>query len=172
MRKRFLEYAAAIWMGVFMALAGVAASAEAAAVGDPLPSVVLPEIESGQSQDVRDLVAGRPAALIYMQTSCAACRKELLAFKALKSKYPQLVVVVISVDAGTPARVKRYKEHFKFDFEFLHDPEFQTPEVFGFSFTPALVLVDKAGNIALLKGGYRPGDEKAIETKIQTLLSK
>jgi peroxiredoxin len=107
-----------------------------------------------------------------MQTSCAACRQELLALKDLRGKYPELKVVAISVDSGNPARVARYREHFGFDFPFVHDPDFKTPELFGFSFTPALVLVAKDGTIGLLKGGYRPGDEVELERKILELTGK
>ncbi|MHB8764746.1 MAG: peroxiredoxin family protein, partial [Deferrisomatales bacterium] len=94
---------------------------------------------------------------------------ELQALQELAPRFPQLEVVVVSVDSGSPARVKRYKEHFGFNFAFLHDPEFKTPELFGFSFTPALVLVGRDGKIAVLKGGYRPGDEAEIEAKVAAL---
>jgi len=30
--------------------------------------------------------------------------------------------------------------------------------------------VDKAGKIALLKGGFRPGDEKGVREKIEILM--
>lgn len=144
----------------------------AAKVGDPLPELKLPSVETEEVLSAGDLLAGKVGAVCYMQTSCAACRKELLALKDLAAKYPKFGVVVVSVDAGSPARVQRYREHFGFDFPFLHDPEFKTPELFGFSFTPALVLVDPSGKIALLKGGYRPGDEAGIEAKIQELLKR
>jgi hypothetical protein len=48
----------------------------------------------------------------------------------------------------------------------------KTPELFGFSFTPGLILVGKDGNIAQLKGGYRPGDEVDIEVKIRALTAQ
>ncbi len=140
-------------------------------VGDPFPGLRLPDVDTGALVDVRP-EPGSLLAVVYMQTSCAACRKELLAFKELRARYPDLRVLAISVDSGSPARVKRYREHFGFDFPFLHDPEFKTPELFGFSFTPALVLVDREGRIALRKGGYRPGDERGVEQKIQELLGR
>ena len=144
----------------------------AAGPGDALPDISLPSVVDGAPVRVAEYVAGHVAALVYMQTSCAACRKELLVLKELLARYPELRVVAVSVDSGGPARVKRYRDHFGFDFPFLHDPEFKTPELFGFSFTPALVLVDREGRIALLKGGYRPGDERAVEQKIRELLGR
>ncbi|NOY44561.1 MAG: TlpA family protein disulfide reductase [Deltaproteobacteria bacterium] len=168
----------ALWGWVVVLLAGIsigvatAPAAERYTVGAAFPDLALPDVEGGRSVDVGDYLSGSVGAVVFMQTSCAACRKELLALKELVERYPGLRVVAISVDSGSPARVKRYREHFGFQFPFLHDPEFKTPGVFGFSFTPALVLVDEAGTIALLKGGYRPGDEKVLETRIRELLAK
>ncbi len=151
---------------------GFTAAAYAAAEGDVLPALKLVNVASDATDDVATLVKGGVGAISYMQTSCAACRKELMALKDLQAKYPELKVVAISVDSGNPARVARYREHFGFEFPFLHDPDFKTPELFGFSFTPALVLVGKDGKIALLKGGYRPGDEVALDQTILELTSK
>ncbi|GAB4262952.1 MAG: hypothetical protein Kow0092_13530 [Deferrisomatales bacterium] len=119
--------------------------------------------------DLKEAFHDAVGAVVFMQTSCAACRKELLAIKDLQARYPRFKVVVVSVDAGSPSRVERYKDHFGFPFPFVHDPEFTVPEQFGFSFTPATVLVDKTGRIARLKGGYRPGDEAALEQQILEL---
>jgi peroxiredoxin len=144
----------------------------AAAEGDRLPAITLPDAATEKPVDLGAVFQGSVGAISYMQTSCAACRQELLALKDLRGKYPELKVVAISVDSGNPARVARYREHFGFDFPFVHDPDFKTPELFGFSFTPALVLVAKDGTIGLLKGGYRPGDEVELEKKILELTGK
>lgn len=144
----------------------------AAAEGDPLPALTLPDAATEKPVDLGAFFQGSVGAISYMQTSCAACRQELLALKDLRGKYPELKVVAISVDSGNPARVARYREHFGFDFPFVHDPDFKTPELFGFSFTPALVLVAKDGTIGLLKGGYRPGDEVELEKKVLELTGK
>ncbi len=160
-----------IWAAVWGGLVLSAAQAWPAAVGQDFPVLRLPDVETGAVVEIRP-EPGKVLAVVYMQTSCAACRKELLALKTLKARYPGLDVVAVSVDSGSPARVRRYREHFGFDFPFVHDPEFRTPERFGFSFTPALVLVDRDGKIALLKGGYRPGDERELERKIQQLLRR
>lgn len=165
LRRRWL---CAVFACLMLAWAGASLGAE----GDTFPPMTLPDSGSEQPVDVVAALKGAVGALTYMQTSCAACRKELMALKDLQDKYPEFKVVAVSVDSGNPARVARYKEHFGFEFPFLHDPDFKTPELFGFSFTPALVLVGKDGKIAMLKGGYRPGDEVEIEQKILALLGQ
>lgn len=169
-RRRLAPALALAWVAALcLSWAGVSA---AAAVGDALPPLSLPDASTGQPAEAGALLKGSVGAVVYMQTSCAACRKELTALKDLQTKFPQFKVVAVSVDTGEPDRVARYREHFAFDFPFLHDPDFKTPELFGFSFTPGLVLVGKDGKIALLKGGYRPGDEMEIGTKIAALTAQ
>jgi len=163
------RHSAVLALAATVALLFVASSGLAAGEGDALPDLRLANVSNDQVEDVAAVFAGSVGAISYMQTSCAACRKELMALKDLQAKYPSLKIAAISVDSGNPARVKRYQEHFDFEFPFFHDPDFKTPDLFGFSFTPALVLVGRDGKIALLKGGYRPGDEVELEQKILAL---
>jgi peroxiredoxin len=153
----------------FLTSGGVHAAAKE---GEPFPALSLADVQTGTVKELGAAFRGAVGAVVYMQTSCAACRKEMTALKDLQVKFPQFKVVVVSVDSGSPERVARYREHFGFEFPFFQDPDFKTPELFGFSFTPALVLVDKEGKIALLKGGYRPGDEVDLEKRIGVLTAK
>jgi peroxiredoxin len=149
--------------------AAVVPAAYGAAEGEPLPKIELADVRSGGMTQLTETLAGSVGAVIFMQTSCAACRKELIAFKEISGRHPDLKVAVISVDTGPASRVDRYRDSNDFPFPFYHDPDFKTPGLFNFAFTPALVLVDKAGMIALLKGGFRPGEEVELEKKIEKL---
>jgi len=165
-----------VWVAVVVAVlslcAGASAWASPAGVGDPLPTLSLPDALTGAPVDVPATLQGSPGALAFMQTSCAACRKELTILKDLQLRHPALKVVAVSVDAGPAERVVRYREHFAFEFLFLHDPDFKAPELFGFSFTPALVLVGKDGKIVQLRGGFRPGDDADLEKAVAALMLK
>jgi peroxiredoxin len=141
--------------------------ASEAGVGEPAPKVILNDIKTNQASNLSEIGKGKVSVVVYMQTSCAACRKELEAIKSMLSYVPELNVVAISVDAGSPARILKYIEHYQFPFTFLHDPSFTTPELFGFSYTPATVVIGKDGKIVYLKGGYRRGDEKRLLEVVQ-----
>lgn len=136
-------------------------------VGDPIPKVILNNVKTNQASTLSEISKGKITVIVYMQTSCAACRKELEAIKNMLNFCPDLNVIAISVDAGSPARILKYVEHYQFPFTFLHDPGFTTPEMFGFSYTPATVVIGKDGKILLLKGGFRRGDEKKLLELIQ-----
>jgi thiol-disulfide isomerase/thioredoxin len=154
---------ALIFFSSSAALAGVA-------VGGKVPSILLPDVTTGQQVDVAEYLKGSPGAIVFMQTSCSACRRELKVLKAIVEKFPVFKVVAISVDAGGPKRVARYKEGFEFPFLFLHDPEYVKPDLFGFAYTPSLVLMDRGGKVAELKGGFRPSDEEQLNEKIAALV--
>jgi len=141
-------------------------------IGDAAPKLILNDIKTNQAANLSELSKGKITAVVYMQTSCAACRKELEALKTMLEYVPELNIIAISVDAGSPARILKYIEHYQFPFSFLHDPSFTTPELFGFSYTPATVVLGKDGKIIYLKGGYRRGDEKKILEVVQEAAKK
>ena len=135
-------------------------------VGDKAPTIVLPDVTTGQSVDVTEHLKGAPGAIVFMQTSCSACRREMKALKSIVATYPDFKVVAVSVDGSGPDRVVRYREKHELAFLFVHDPDYVTPETFGFSYTPSLVLVTREGLVDELKGGFRPSDKDYLAEKI------
>ncbi len=168
--------------------------AASAKIADPAPQITLGVIQLSKSVDISKLSEGsvkmnpdntiklvninkfskgKVTVLIYMQTSCAACRKELEALNNMLAYVPDLNVIAISVDAGSQKRIKKYIDHYKFPFTFLHDPSFTTPELFGFSYTPASVLLDKSAKIIFIKSGWsNRGREKRMLKIIQDAMKK
>lgn len=140
-------------------------------VGAGLPALTLPDVTTGQGVDVVEHLKGAPGAIVFMQTSCSACRSELNVLKAVGERYPLFKVVAVSVDAGGSKRVARYKEQHEFPFLFVHDPKFEKPGLFGFFFTPSLVLVNGQGVVSKLKRGYKASDKEALEDLIATLFN-
>jgi len=164
---RRVAIAAAVWLGIcsLRPFSGPTAWA-AIGEGDPVPSVTLTDIATGTQTAVSEVIQGSDAALVLMQTSCASCRQELLALKEIQARHPGFKVVALCVDTGPAVRVQRYKEHFGFEFTFLHDPDSKVLDVYGFSYTPGLVLVDRQGRIVLHKSGYAQGDDVMLMQKV------
>ena len=125
-------------------------------VGDPCPEIILNNVRTNKPTNLKEISKGKVTVIIYMQTSSAACRKELEDINALLAIFPELNVVAISVDAGNSVRILKYIEQNNFPFIFLRDTSFMTIELFGFSFAPATVILGKNGKIFYLKGfNYR-----------------
>jgi peroxiredoxin len=110
-------------------------------------------------------------AIIFANTSCGACRKELKILSALSSKYGDLTTYVILIDMRGKEVVEDFAEQLKYNVTYLLDPQFTIPPVYGFNFTPSLLIVDREGTIIYKKGGYSiRNDEDTIMSKIKELM--
>lgn len=133
-----------------------------AKVGDAFPLLELPIALSGGKTAKLDAGFFRQVTgIVFMNTSCLACRSELELLNAAKQKYQdKLNVVAISIDMNGEKAVEMYTTKFKFDATYLLDPEFTVPPKLGVSYTPALVIVGKDGKIKAVKTGYNPSTDR------------
>lgn len=148
-----------VWVGV----------CPAAEVGEPFPSITLNDVETGNPVNMVETLEGKVGAVVFMQTSCGVCRKELAALREIGTRKASLGVLAVSVDSGPRGRVANYKKTNGFPFLFLHDPEFEAGSRFGFKFTPGMVLTRRDGTIAMVKVGYKPEDLPELEKTIDEL---
>jgi peroxiredoxin len=135
---------------------------EKAKIGDPCPKITLNDIKTGRETNLNEAGKGKVTVIVYMQTSCAACKHILKELQEMLDDFPQLYVVAINVDTGSPGRIQNYIDHYKFPFAFLHDPEFTTGGFFGIENTPSIVVLDKLGNIYTLKIASDDTDERKL----------
>lgn len=143
------------------------ASGEAAAAPPPKPLGVGDKVAKLAVNDLE----GKPAevevdkglvAIAFFNTSCSACKAEMALLNALSKQNKSLKVVAVSVDAQGVKTTKPFVEANKYDrFAFYTDPEYKAPEKFGFSFSPALVVV-KDGSIAMKHPGFMNQDEEML----------
>lgn len=144
------------------------------AVGDQGPDFTLPIYGQESEFKLSEAVGEDVIVLAFMQTSCVACRNELILLREYikEEGHTSLEVYPISVDYDAPERVKSYKKFYKFDFTFLMDPEFTVGPMYGYTYTPALIILDTEGKIALRMSGFHEGDEDVIIKKLDSLLPK
>jgi len=134
--------------------------------GDNAPEFSLTNPISGKTVSFMKDIKGKTSALIFMNTGCSACLAEVQEVNDLKKDVgDKLTVWAIAVDKRGEAVVKAYAEQYQFDVNYLIDPTFTLPPQFGFSYTPALVIVNKDGKIVLTRGGYNPAAAKGELTK-------
>lgn len=125
-------------------------------------------LAAGDVNFVKD-IKGRSAVtvLLFFNTGCSACMAELdEASKVAKELGDdKLKVYAIAVDRRGEQAVKAYFEIYKHQATYLLDPTFTMPPKFGFSYTPASLLVDRDGKIVFMKGGYDPVRDNGIITQ-------
>ncbi|MFC1856283.1 TlpA family protein disulfide reductase, partial [Thermodesulfobacteriota bacterium] len=141
--------------------------AEGATVGDLLPQVMLHNIKTNLMSAIEELTHSKVTVIVYMLTADDRSRKELELLRNIQDSAPELVVLPVSVDIGSPARLLKFIKYYKFKFTFLRDPGSKTQEAFGFSATPATVIVGKDSRIIYKKVGYKKEDDMEILEMIQ-----
>ncbi|MFC1855992.1 peroxiredoxin family protein [Thermodesulfobacteriota bacterium] len=124
-------------------------------VDEPCPKISLENVKTNEMTDLNEMIKGKVTVIIFTQTSCGACKNYLQAFVKMRASVPELFIVAINVDVGNRPRIIKYIDYYNFTFPFLHDPEFSTPKLFGFSYTPGIVIIGKNGKVVYLRrGGY------------------
>jgi len=128
-------------------------------VGDKLAKLALIDLD-GKNVDVA--VDKGLVAITFFNSSCSACKAEMRLIDAMAKQNKGLKVIAVSVDAQGEKTTRPFIEANKFSkFEFYIDPEYKTPEKFGFSFSPALIVV-KDGSITLKHAGFMNQDEEML----------
>lgn len=125
-------------------------------------------LAGGEMNFARD-IKGKSSVSVFLffNTGCSACMAELdeasTAAKELGDE--KLKVYAFAVDKRGEQAVKAYYEIYKHRATYLLDPTFTMPPKFGFSYTPASLLVDREGRIVFMKGGYDPVRDNGIITQ-------
>lgn len=157
MRRRFLPVLAFL----LIAIASRASATESAAkVGQPVPDFSLVGLDSQPISFRKDIRGKAPLTVfLFMTTSCSACYEEMREIHDFVLKHPGKVEAwAVAVDLRGAQTVGPYQQTNRFRMKYLLDPKFSLPRVFGFHYTPSLVVVNANGVILHKKGGYAPNE--------------
>jgi len=157
MSRRFLPLLAFL----LLAIASQAPAADSSAnVGQPVPEFSLPGLDGQPVSFVRDIRGKAPLTVfLFMTTACSACLDELKEINEFASKHPgKIEPWAVAVDLRGAQTVGPYQQSNRFRVRYLLDPKFSLPRIFGFNYTPSLVVVDANGVILHKKRGYAPNE--------------
>jgi len=128
-------------------------------VGDPVGKIAMTDIEGGKAEVAFDKGF---YALSFFNSACSACKAELTLLDAFAKQNKNLKVVAVCVDAAGAKTAKPFVSTYKFKlFDIYINPDYTIPEMFGFSFSPSLVVI-KDGKIVFTHAGYMNSDEEAL----------
>jgi peroxiredoxin len=140
-------------------------------VGDAVPEFKLKNAITGEQVSFEKGIKGKAkhTIILFMNTGCSSCLAELMEVDAATKGNKDFVVYGIAVDKRGEEVVKAYYDQYRIEVNYLVDPEFKMPPMFGFEYTPAMIIVDKNGKIKEAKGGFNPNRDKG---KIAEMLKK
>lgn len=139
-------------------------------VGQPAPEFSLAGLDGAPVSFQRDIRGKSPLTILFfMTTACSACFEEMEEIDAFVGRNPGKVAVwCVAVDLRGAQTVGPFAKANRFRVNYLVDPKFSLPRIFGFNYTPSLAIVDARGIVLHKKGGYSPSER--ISDLIRTFL--
>jgi peroxiredoxin len=143
-----------------------------AAVGDPAPEVALPALD-GSLQKLSSY-AGRVVLVDFWATFCGPCRQELPALEALRGRYPEVVVLAVSIDdAESDDAVREVARDLHLGFPVLRDPTGSVAFTYmKHAMTPSTAIVGRDGRIRAIHIGYAASPEAHLEQEMQAAIAE
>lgn len=91
---------------------------------------------------------GKPVLLIFITTWCPTCRSEMPHYKSIYETYGKQGLEVVNIDIEEPKnKVSLFAEKYGVPYRMLLDEKGEVARKYGIVGIPAMVLVDKDGNI-------------------------
>ena len=174
MRSHVGRFVAGALMVVGLWLVASPALAEES-VGRKVPSFETSNLD-GERVSLDQLLGKGPVLFDFWATWCKPCIKELPYIQRLHDEYASRGLQVFAVSTDSPksqSKVKPFIQGRRFTFPVLLDG---TEDVFkklqGQGSIPYVVVLDAAGRIRYQHTGYKPGDEKELESVVVELLGE
>lgn len=120
----------------------------------------------------KEQLQGQVVVLDFFGTWCKPCIKELKELEPIREKYSEVKFYVVSTAQGgdTIEKVRAFSEKRGRGFTFGFDEGGTMHQSFKFTGVPALVIIDKKGNMRMKHEGFNPSED--IASAITSLLDE
>ena len=142
--------------------------------GQKAPDFVLKEL-NGDNYRLSENTGQGPIVINFWATWCVPCNEELKQMKKIYKKYEDKDVQFLAIsvdDPKTVGRVNSFVKSRKYPYTILLDTNNEVMNLYQTKVPPYTVIIDKDGQVVYTHVGYRMGDEKQIDEKLQKLLEE
>lgn len=129
--------------------------------GQPLPDFSIQAFDG--SHYSRATLAGKPVLLVFWNTWCSTCKRELPQVNSLAEKFGPRGLEILAVNTAINDSEEKARAHIKkygYKFPIAYDHNYETGQVFKIRGVPTVYLVDSQG-IVRYKGSKLPEDMEA-----------
>jgi thiol-disulfide isomerase/thioredoxin len=158
---------AKITVVVLWCLTVMASSARSVEVGEALPDFAVQTFDGGHLS--RATLAGKPLMLVFWNTWCADCMRELPEVNRLAGRFVPRGLVILAINTGlndSEGKARAYWKRSGYLFPSGYDHSFEIGKAFRVPGVPAVFLVDARG-VVRYKGSLLPKD---MEERLKQLM--
>lgn len=112
-------------------------------IGKKLPELELRSLE-GKQVRISELLGGGSLILMFIDTRCERCKKELAVLKEL-NKMSDNKVKVLVITKNSADETRRFMKEHGLTFKFFSGKEAAFGDKLGIKYVPALIIVDEDG---------------------------
>lgn len=146
-------------------------SAGSPAVGEQAPTFLYTDLIRRGTVMFDTFERNRPVLLLFLQTACRSCHREVLALKRFEAELEGVGVMAVFIDM-TPRNVKKYVEENELPFTCTWDSSGEIAESYGITFSPTCFLLDASRKVVKVYKGFHPGVERELKKDLQTLATR
>lgn len=165
-------FLAVVFMAAFFIIGPLSTGAIAKPeTGKPAPGFSLPDLFGTHSQVNVQSLSGKIILIDFWASWCPPCRKSLPELGRLKTRYPDLKIIAVSIDEDKKKALDFLKKPDS-NILFLHDVKRVVAEQFDLGGMPSAYLIDRKGILRNRFDGYGETDMLKIEKEIKKLLEE
>jgi peroxiredoxin len=135
-------------------------------VGMPAPEFRLDTLD--HDRFYLNQTRGKPVILFFWATWCKSCKSEMIEIKSLVSKPAH--IVSICIDPENIHDAKQIVKKLGINYPVLLDNGGKIIRKYQFTAVPGTVVINKTGQIRLIRVGFNPLIMKQIRSTIESLL--
>ena len=158
-------------------LAGLLLGAATTAWGERLcagaraPDFSFSDLHTGETRTLEEMAGGDPLLVVFLQTACRTCIREMVGLKKVLAKAPACQVLGVFIDIK-PRGLTEYVALYDLPFTFTWDQDSSRAEAWGVSLSPTSFLIDRDGNVAAVYSGFNLGTEGKLRTALGRLATR
>jgi thiol-disulfide isomerase/thioredoxin len=139
-------------------------------VGESMPEFAIGTFNGASTSNAT--LKGKPLLLIFWNTWCPKCMKELPEIKRLHEAYGPKGLAVLAVNTAmndAESKARAYWDKYGYGFPGGFDRYFETGQAFGVFAVPTVLLIDSKGVVRYKQAGLPEDVEDRIKLMIEAM---
>ncbi|HSH68734.1 MAG TPA: TlpA disulfide reductase family protein [Deferrisomatales bacterium] len=139
--------------------------------GDPAPPFAFTDMHTGETRSLDEVARGGPLLVVFLQTACGTCVREMVGLKRLVAEIPGCRVLGVFIDIK-PRGLAEYVALYDLPFTFTWDHDSSRADAWGVSLSPTSFLLDREGKVAAVYAGFNLGTEDVLRDDLGRLATR